>query len=55
VTGTLAGRPVSGRVRGDRVRLVAGLDEYNGRVREDSMSGVVSGSQSGRWSAVRAR
>ena len=49
LSGTLAGLPVTGRVKAERIRLVAGLDEYTGRVRGDSMSGEVSGSRSGHW------
>ena len=54
LSGTLGGRAVTGRVKGDRIRLVAGLDEYNGHVKGDSIAGEVSGSRSGRFSAVRA-
>ena len=43
----------SGQVKGDRIRFLAGLDEYVGRVRGDAMSGTVSGSRNGPWSARR--
>ena len=46
---------VNARVTGDRIRFLAGLDEYVGRVHGDAMSGTVSGSRSGPWSAVRAK
>ena len=55
LVGTLAGRPVSGRVKGDRLRLVAGLDEYDGHVRGEAINGEVTGSRSGRFTATRAR
>jgi len=43
----------SGQVKGERIRFLAGLDEYVGRVHGDAMSGTVSGSRSGPWSARR--
>jgi SAM-dependent methyltransferase len=49
-----ASMPLSnGRVKGDRISFAIGLDEYKGRVRGDTMSGEVSGSVSGRWTASR--
>ena len=58
LSGTLsadgASLPVfNGRVKGDRVSFAIGLDEYAGRVRGDTMSGEVSGSVNGRWTATR--
>src|SRR3954462_5913096 len=46
---------VNAHVSGERIRFLAGLDEYVGRVRGDSMNGTVSGSRSGPWSAVRVK
>ncbi|HEY6820803.1 MAG TPA: class I SAM-dependent methyltransferase [Burkholderiales bacterium] len=46
---------VNARVSGERIRFLAGLDEYVGRVHGDAMSGTVSGSRSGPWSAVRIK
>ena len=46
---------VNGRVAADRIRFLAGLDEYEGRIRGERMEGTVSGGTSGPWSAARAR
>jgi len=46
---------VNARVSGERIRFLAGLDEYVGRVHGDAMSGMVSGSRSGPWSAARIK
>ena len=59
LTGKLSGEggatlPVaSGQIKGDRIRFIIGLDEYTGRVHGGTMSGEVSGSVSGRWTATR--
>ena len=56
LSGARGNSPISsGRLKGDRIRFVAGLDEYVGRVRGDSMSGTVSGSVNGHWTAQRLR
>jgi SAM-dependent methyltransferase len=56
LSGTLAGRSlVNAQVSADRIRFLAGLDEYVGRVRGDAMTGTVSGSRSGPWTAVRVK
>ena len=46
---------VNGRVAGEHIRFLAGLNDYAGRVRGDRMEGVVSGASSGPWTAVRLR
>lgn len=46
---------VNGRVQADRIRFLAGLDDYAGRIRGERMEGTVSGAASGPWSAVRVR
>jgi len=46
---------VNAHVSGERIRFLAGLDEYIGRVHGESMTGTVSGSRSGPWSAVRIK
>ena len=56
LSGLLRNLPiVNARVTGDRIRFLAGLDEYIGRVHGDAMSGTVSGSRSGPWSAARSK
>jgi hypothetical protein len=46
---------VNARVSADRIRFLAGLDEYVGRVHGDAITGTVSGSRSGPWSAARVK
>jgi SAM-dependent methyltransferase len=46
---------VNAHVSGERIRFLAGLDEYIGRVRGDTMAGTVGGSRSGPWTAVRIK
>jgi SAM-dependent methyltransferase len=45
----------NGRVQGERISFSAGMNQYAGRVKGDSMAGSVAGTVHGRWSAVRAR
>jgi hypothetical protein len=46
---------VNARVSADRIRFLAGLDDYVGRVHGDTITGTVSGSRSGPWSAARVK
>jgi Methyltransferase domain len=43
------------RLSGERISFTAGMTEYAGRVKGDTMSGEVKGASSGFWSATRAR
>jgi len=46
---------LNGRIAADRIRFLAGLDEYVGRIRGERMDGTVSGASSGPWTAARAK
>ena len=46
---------VNARVGADRIRFLAGLDEYVGRVHGDAITGTVRGSRSGPWTATRVK
>ncbi|MGE5640526.1 MAG: class I SAM-dependent methyltransferase [Clostridia bacterium] len=57
ITGTFASslgtQRVEGKVRGDRIDLLAGLDEFRGRVSGATMRGEASGARGGYWQATR--
>jgi hypothetical protein len=53
LTGTLAGTPVTGSLRGDQITFTVGPAKYTGRVAGNAMKGTATGTAVGQWSAER--